>query len=106
MEGVALFREGVLQQSALDPVDSYCSPQKQFALLDQMLSIYRQGMKLLDFGVPVQELLRLPLLAEAQRLKGRYANDQMGELHNFSVRVNSEFERLRNEYAQHGKAAV
>jgi V/A-type H+-transporting ATPase subunit A len=104
LEGVALFREGVLQQSALDPVDSYCSPQKQFTLLDQMLSIYRQGMKLLDFGVPVQELLRLPLLAEAQRLKGRYANDQMDELHNFSVRVNGEFERLRNEYAQHGKA--
>jgi len=55
LQGVALFREGVLQQSALDPVDSYCSPQKQFALLDQMLSIYRQGLKLLEFGVPVQE---------------------------------------------------
>ncbi len=105
LEGVALFREGVLQQSALDPVDSYCSPQKQFALLDQMLSIYRQGLKLLEFGVPVQELLRLPLLAEAQRLKGSYANDQMDGLHNFAVRVDSEFERLRNEYAQHGKTA-
>ena len=105
LEGVALFREGVLQQSALDPVDSYCSPQKQFALLDQMLSIYRQGLKLLEFGVPVQELLRLPMLAEAQRLKGRYANDQLDELRNFAIQVNSEFERLRNEYAQHGKAA-
>jgi hypothetical protein len=30
----------------------------------------------------------------------------MDELHNFSVRVNGEFERLRNEYAQHGKAAI
>jgi V/A-type H+-transporting ATPase subunit A len=104
LEGVALFREGVLQQSALDPVDSYCSPQKQFALLDQMLSIYRQGLILLEFGVPVQELLRLPLLAEAQRLKGSYANDQMEGLRNFAARVDSEFERLRNEYAQHLKA--
>jgi V/A-type H+-transporting ATPase subunit A len=102
LEGVALFREGVLQQSALDPVDSYCSPQKQFALLDQMLSIYRQGLQLLEFGVPVQELLRLPLLAEAQRLKGSYANDQMDGLHSFAARVDGEFERLRNEYAQHG----
>ncbi len=105
LEGVALFREGVLQQSALDPVDSYCSPQKQFALLDQMLSIYRQGLNLLEFGVPVQELLRLPLLAKAQRLKGTYTNDQMDELQRFALRANSEFERLRNEYAQHGKAA-
>ena len=105
LEGVALFREGVLQQSALDPVDSYCSPQKQFALLDQMLSIYQQGLKLLDFGVPVQELLRLPLLAEAQRLKGSYGNDQLDELRSFAARANKEFERLRSEYAQLGKAA-
>jgi V/A-type H+-transporting ATPase subunit A len=106
LEGVALFKEGVLQQNALDPVDSYCSPQKQFALLDQMLSIYQQGLKLLECGVPVQELLRLPLLADAQRLKGTYTNDQMDELRNFSVRTNSEFKRLRDEYAQHGKSSA
>lgn len=106
LEGVALFKEGVLQQSALDPVDSYCSPQKQFALLDQMLSIYRQGLKLLDFGVPVQELLRLPLLAEAQRLKATYTNEQLDELRSFAAKADGEFERLRNEYAQHGKAAT
>jgi V/A-type H+-transporting ATPase subunit A len=106
LEGVALFKEGVLQQSALDPVDSYCSPQKQFALLDQMLSIYQQGLKLLDFGVPVQELLRLPLLAESQRLKASYTNDQLDELRSFAARADAEFERLRNEYAQHGKATT
>ena len=106
LEGVALLKEGVLQQSALDPVDSYCSPHKQFALLDQMLSIYQQGAKLLEFGVPVQELLRLPLLAEAQRLKGAYANDQMDELRSFSVRADNEFKRLRDEYAQHGKSTA
>jgi V/A-type H+-transporting ATPase subunit A len=106
LQGVALFREGVLQQSALDPVDSYCSPQKQFALLDLMLSIHRKGTQLLDFGVPVQELLRLPLLAEAQRLKGAYSNDQLDELHSFAARVDGEFERLHGEYAQHGKASV
>jgi V/A-type H+-transporting ATPase subunit A len=105
LQGVALFREGVLQQSALDPVDSYCSPQKQFALLNQMLSIYRQGSQLLDFGVPVQELLRLPLLAEAQRLKGAYSNDQLDDLRSFAASADGEFERLRNEYAQLGKAA-
>ena len=106
LEGVALFKEGVLQQSALDPVDSYCSPQKQFALLDQMLSIYQQGSKLLEFGVPVQELLRLPLLAEAQRLKSAYSNDQLDQLHSFAARADSEFKSLREEYAQHGKAVA
>lgn len=106
LQGVALLKEGVLQQNALDPVDSYCSPDKQFALLDQMLAIYQQGLTLLEFGVPVQELLRLPLLAEAQRLKGAYTNDQLDELRRFSVRVDSEFKRLHDEYAQHGKSTA
>jgi V/A-type H+/Na+-transporting ATPase subunit A len=106
LEGVALFKEGVLQQSALDPVDSYCAPQKQFALLDQILSIYRQGSKLLEIGVPVQELLALPLLAQSQRLKAAYSNDQMDELRRFSARADAEFKRLRDQYAQHAKAAT
>lgn len=101
LEGVALFREGVLQQSALDPVDSYCSPQKQFALLDQMLAIYREGGKLLEMGVPVQELMRMPLLAHAQRLKGSFGNQQLKELADFAEQAKREFERLRSEYAQH-----
>jgi V/A-type H+-transporting ATPase subunit A len=104
LQGVALFKEGVLQQSALDEVDSYCSPQKQFALLDLMLSIYRQGLKLLEFGVPVQELLRMPLLAEAQRAKGTYSD--MDEFRKFAEKANGDFERIRSEYAQHGKAAT
>ncbi len=106
LEGVALFKEGVLQQSALDPVDSYCSPQKQFALLDQMLAIYHDGMKLLEQGVPVQELLRQPLLSQAQRLKSSYGNDQMEGLAKFAAQAGSEFQRLSDEYAQHGQTAA
>ena len=64
------------------------------------------GSKLLEIGVPVQELRRLPLLAEAQRLKAAYSNDQMDELRRFSARADSEFKRLRDEYAQHGKAVA
>jgi V/A-type H+/Na+-transporting ATPase subunit A len=105
LEGVTLFKEGMLQQSALDPVDSYCSPQKQFALLDQMLAIYHHGMKLLDQGVPVQELMRQPVLAQAQRLKSGYGNDQLDGLREFAEQAEREFQRLSDEYAQHGKTA-
>ena len=100
LEGAALLKEGVLQQSALDPVDSYCAPRKQFALLEQMLSIYRQGLKALEQGVSVQELLRLPLLADARRLKG----GQTKALGEFAAKAAAEFTRLADEYAQQRKA--
>jgi V/A-type H+-transporting ATPase subunit A len=99
LEGAALLKEGVLQQSALDPVDSYCSPKKQFALLEQMLSIYRQGLAVLEQGVSVQELLRLPLLASARRLKGSYSNGQVEALGEFASTADAEFTRLAKEYA-------
>ncbi len=70
LEAANFLKEGVLQQSALDPVDSYCSPDKQFALLKLMIDLYTSGIELLDIGVPVQELLRQPILARARRLKG------------------------------------
>lgn len=104
LEGAALLKEGVLQQSALDPVDSYCSPKKQFALLDQMLAIYRQGLAVLDQGVSVQELLRMPLLATARRLKSSYSNSQVEAIREFAAKTDAELTRLANEYAAQAKA--
>ncbi len=60
LEGAALIKEGVLQQSALDPVDTFSSPEKQFALLDMVLTIIEKGAELIEIGIPVQELTALP----------------------------------------------
>ena len=72
LESAGLIREGVLQQSALDEVDSFCSPEKQFALLNLMLAIYDEGIRLLKLGVPVQQLSNLPLIGKARRCKSVY----------------------------------
>jgi len=103
LEGAALVKEGVLQQSALDPVDTFCSPEKQFALLDLMLTIVDQGAELVEMGVPVQELQNLPILAQARRCKSRF--DQMEQLRSFTEDVLQEFEEIRLEYAKQGEQA-
>jgi V/A-type H+/Na+-transporting ATPase subunit A len=100
LEGAGLIKEGVLQQSALDPVDSFCAPEKQFTLLDLMFQIYHQGAELLDRGVPVQELLDLPILARAKRCKSDYENSQVERLRSFAKDIREAFNRLRMEYAE------
>jgi len=105
LEGAALVKEGVLQQSALDPVDTFCSPEKQFALLDLMLTIVDQGAELVEMGVPVQELQNLPILAQARRCKSRFSSDQMEQLRSFTEDVLQEFEEIRLEYAKQGEQA-
>ena len=56
LESAALIKEGVLQQSAIDEVDSYASPAKQFTLMRLMLDIFEGGNELIEMGVPAERL--------------------------------------------------
>jgi V/A-type H+-transporting ATPase subunit A len=100
LEGAALIKEGVLQQSALDEVDTFCSPAKQFALLDLALSIYDKGMALIELGVPVTELADMPQLAKTRRCKSLYNSDQVESIREFAQEVEQAFEAIRLEYAK------
>ncbi|AHE99784.1 V-type ATP synthase subunit A [Thioalkalivibrio paradoxus] len=99
LEGAALIKEGVLQQSALDEVDTFCSPEKQFALLDLALTIYDLGAELVKLGVPVQELKRQPLLSRARRIKSLYSSEQLDEIEAFRNEAEKALKHLRQEYA-------
>jgi V/A-type H+-transporting ATPase subunit A len=99
LESARLIREGLLQQSALEPKDSFCSPQKQFLMLRLMIEIHNRGAEMLRIGMPVQELLRLPLLAKARRWKMAYDSDEMAGLEQEARDLVPTFDALRAEYA-------
>ncbi|MDX1644381.1 MAG: V-type ATP synthase subunit A [Thermoanaerobaculia bacterium] len=105
LESAALIKEGVLQQSALDEIDTFCSPEKQFALLDLVLMIYERGAELIELGVPVQELTSLPRLAKARRLKQNLSSEQVDQIAAFAEEMKGELDRLKVEYAKHGEPA-
>jgi len=100
LQGADLIKEGVLQQSALDEVDSYSSPQKQFLLLQIMLLIYHQGVELLSLGMPVQELNKLPLLIKAKRCKSTYSSEQTEDLNQFIRQIKVDFQQYHVEYTE------
>ncbi|MCF8015848.1 MAG: V-type ATP synthase subunit A [Chromatiaceae bacterium] len=100
LEGASLIKEGVLQQSALDEVDTFCSPQKQFALLDLALSIYDKGMTLIELGVPVSHLQDLPQLAKVRRCKSIYNSDQVSSITDLGREIEDAFEAIRVQYAK------
>ncbi len=94
-----LCDDGRLQQSALEPKDSFCSPEKQFLLLSLMIDIHNRGAEMLKLGMPVQELLRLPLLSKARRWKIAYGSDEMAGLEQEARQIIPVFDALRAEYA-------
>jgi V/A-type H+-transporting ATPase subunit A len=106
LEGASLIKDAVLQQSAVDPADSFSSPEKQLALLDLVLEIIHEGRSVLELGAPVQELVSLPLLGEARRYKSTYPSDKVKELRERKDEIHKAFETIRAEYrsAAEGKS--
>ena len=98
LEGAALIKEGVLQQSALDPIDTFASPEKQYLLLKMMLTIYQKGVELIGLGVPVQELTELPMLDQARRVKQLFNSEQTEKLRELNEEFIQAFEEVRIEY--------
>ncbi|WP_456372867.1 V-type ATP synthase subunit A [Thiolapillus sp.] len=100
VETATLVREALLQQSALDEVDSYCSPQKQFALLDLVMGLYQQGRELIARHVPVSALLELPALARLRRAKNSYGNEQLDAMIQLKEDIRTQLDKLAQEYAE------
>lgn len=100
LEGATMIKEGVLQQSALDPVDTFASPEKQFLLLDMVLMIYDRGAELIELGISVQELTDLPLLAKARRAKQTFSSEQCDQIRLLMEDFKQAFNKIRLDYAK------
>jgi V/A-type H+-transporting ATPase subunit A len=104
LEGAALIKEAVLQQSALDDADSYCSPRKQFELLELVMQVFDRGKKLIELGAPVQELAEHPLMARIRRAKSTWRSDETDDLAAFANEVYDTLAALHSEYASSQEA--
>ncbi|MDO5040742.1 MAG: V-type ATP synthase subunit A [Peptoniphilus sp.] len=63
------IREDFLQQNAFHDTDTYCSPQKQYRMLDVILHFYDESLKALDRGVYLNEIEDLPVRERISRMK-------------------------------------
>jgi V/A-type H+-transporting ATPase subunit A len=89
-----VLKDGFLTQSAFDEKDMYCSPEKQMALLRLLLVLYRKGHALLEAGVPLAQLRKLPSLPAVIRAKGAIGNEELAGLAELRGQVLRELEAL------------
>lgn len=103
LESAKLIKEAVLQQNALEESDSFASPEKQFVLLDLVMRIHQRGADLVGDGVPVQQLLKLPVLSSIRRAKSTYGSGQVNQLRELGAQIDNDFDRLAGEYKEAGQ---
>jgi V/A-type H+-transporting ATPase subunit A len=69
LEAARMIKEDFLIQSALHPVDSYCSPEKTFQLMGLIMKFYEKMKTSTEKGVPLQRALEVPAKNEIARAK-------------------------------------
>ncbi|MCD6205848.1 MAG: V-type ATP synthase subunit A [Candidatus Marinimicrobia bacterium] len=91
LEVARMIKEGFLQQSAFSEVDSYCSPEKQLAMIDIILCFYEKAGKLSATGVPASEIMQLPVVDKIFRMKEEIGNDEQAKFTEFKKIVEESF---------------
>ncbi len=69
METAQLIREDFLQQNAMSDTDSYCSVEKQYNLLELIMTYYEHAQKALDADASMDKVFAIPSRAKIGRAK-------------------------------------
>ena len=80
LDAARLLKEGFLQQSALHPVDGYCVPAKQVALLRLFVELYRSAQQVIESGAPLARVREFLDIRRLTQIKETAANDQVDQI--------------------------
>ncbi|MDO9540251.1 MAG: V-type ATP synthase subunit A [Methanocalculus sp.] len=64
----AILRESFLVQSAFDPVDTFCPPEKQYRMMTLIYQYFRGGRGAVEAGMTAGEVEKLPVTARLSRM--------------------------------------
>ncbi|MEM1953863.1 MAG: V-type ATP synthase subunit A [Nitrososphaerota archaeon] len=92
-----MIREGFLQQSAFDQIDSYCSTKKQYLMLRLFVTFHRLAEEALNRGVPLAKIRQLPVIAKLMKAKAEVPNEDADRLLQLEEEVRSAISALKPE---------
>lgn len=103
LEVADLIKEGFLQQSAFDPVDAYCVPEKQLKMMDVILHFYRRASEVLSRGVPIVTVMDTPLVERIIRMKNTVSADQLHQIDQLREDIDHYMDERSRRFAQVGR---
>ncbi len=94
LETARIIRIAFLQQNALDTVDTYCSPEKQFKMLKIIVDFHHLVDDVVTKGAPIFKVTELSVTEDIMRMKSSIPNDQLKRLDDVEAKMQTEIERL------------
>jgi V/A-type H+-transporting ATPase subunit A len=94
LETARIIRVAILQQNALNAIDTYCCPQKQFKMLKIVLDFHHLADNVISKGLPITKITVLPIIEEIMRIKTNIPNDNLSMIDDLDKRMREHFETL------------
>jgi V/A-type H+-transporting ATPase subunit A len=103
LEAARMIKEDFLIQSALHPVDSYCSPEKTFLLMSLIMKFYEKMKTSIDKGLSLQRALEVPAKEEIARAKIQPSESFEAFAKGLSNKIDEQFQALSKDLLEVAK---
>lgn len=97
LEASRSIREDFLHQNSFDEIDTYTSLDKQYRMLDLIMTYFRKGCEALERGVPFKSLTNLDVMESIGRFKYTKEDTVKAQYETLLRRLNDEIDALREE---------
>ena len=101
LEVCKAIRQGFLQQSAMNEIDTFVPIKKQFKMMKSILNLYNESMKLVERGIPISKIRELGLFGEYVELKFNIEDEKLYKFESFDEKVKTILNNLQEEYISH-----
>jgi V/A-type H+/Na+-transporting ATPase subunit A len=99
LETARLLREGFLQQSAMDDIDTYTTIDKQIAMLRVILYFHERAAGIVAKGCPIVVIRALPIVNTLVRMKSTVPNEQAEQMEKIRAALDEQMDQLQKDYA-------
>ena len=100
LEAARMIKEDFLIQSALHPIDSYCSPEKTALLMSLIMQFYERMKQSTEKGISLQRALEVPSKDEIARAKIQPSETFKEFANGLSTRIDQQFQELTKELVE------
>lgn len=90
-----MIKEGFLQQSAFDDIDTYCSPKKQVKQLHILIEFYHLSQSALKAGVPLEDIRAMSVITDIIRSKYEISNKDITKFDDLYKKMINSFNEIR-----------
>lgn len=94
LEVARMIKIGILQQNSFDDVDTYCSPEKQFKLMQLLVEFYKRGQQALKEGASLADIRAMPIIGTLLKARMEIKDEEMPKLEQLNQQMEEQFKSI------------